>query len=196
MPPACPGEFPEEFLALGPGGIRVTRSLRQRVRSGRFTVTTDRAFDRVIRACARDDRELPPDEGVWIDHRIVEAYTQLHALGHAHSVEAWLPGEDGEPVLVGGLYGVHLRGLFAGESMFSHPELGGTDASKACLVHLVAHLRRRGFTLLDTQFLNPHLERLGAVEIPRDEYQRRLETAMGARTGWLPFEPAPADADG
>lgn len=173
---------PRGIIPLEDGGLRLSRSLRRRVRSGRFTITTDRAFGRVIRACAAPRDDQPG--GTWIDERIIAVYEDLHAEGHAHSLEAWLgePGPDDR--LVGGLYGVHLRGLFAGESMFSRPDLGGTDASKVCLVHLWNHLRKRGFTLLDTQFINPHLARLGAVEIGRDEYLERLADSLRRETTW------------
>ena len=122
----------------------------------------------MIRACAADDRD-PEDAGTWIDEQIIESYTALHDLGLAHSVEAW----NGDR-LVGGLYGVALRGTFFGESMF-HRE---TDASKVALVALVERLRTRGFTLLDTQWVTPHLEQFGAIEIPRDDYLRLLEESL------------------
>jgi leucyl/phenylalanyl-tRNA--protein transferase len=175
---------PRAVIPLEPGAFRVARSLRQRVRSGRFAVTSDRAFSHVIRACAAPR----PDNGVWINEPIIRAYTILHAHGHAHSVEAWLDADSG-PQLVGGLYGVTLGGLFAGESMFSRPDRGGSDASKVCLVHLVGHLRRKGFTLLDTQLINPHMRRLGCVEIRRREYRKRLAQAAGLHIAWEPFEP-------
>ncbi len=174
---------PRGVIPLTPGGVRVSRSLRQRVRSGVFEITTNRAFERVIRACAQARPGRDGGES-WIDERIIALYCAMHARGHAHSVEAWRTGGDGSRVLVGGLYGVHLGGLFAGESMFSRPQLGGTDASKVCLVHLVAHLRAAGFTLLDTQFHNDHLARLGCVEIPRDEYRRRLGEALARQAAW------------
>ncbi len=168
------------------GGIRIGRSLRARVRSGRFRITTDTAFDAVIRACAA--RRAGQDPGAsWIDGRIIDAYTRLHDAGHAHSVEAWLDGTDGRPVLVGGLYGVRLGGLFAGESMFSRPDLGGTDASKVCLVWLWFHLRRLGFVVLDTQFMTDHLRSLGGVEIPRAAYHALLAAALAVDTRWAPF---------
>ncbi len=183
---------PRGVIPLGPGGLRVSRSLRQRVRSGVFEVTSDEAFGRVIRACAAP---RPGRDGgeTWIDEPIVAVYGALHARGHAHSVEAWTRRCDGSRALVGGLYGVHLGGLFAGESMFSRPELGGTDASKVCLVHLVAHLRARGFTLLDTQFQNDHLARLGCVEIPRDDYLSQLESAISINPPWDGFSPEHAE---
>lgn len=176
--------------------FHVPATLGQRVRSGRFEIRTDTAFVEVLRGCARPRPGKEGGESTWITGDIASIYLELHRAGHAHSVEAWLPigGAPKQPTagawrLVGGLYGVHLNGLFAGESMFSSPELGGTDASKVCLVHLVGHLRERGFGLLDTQFLTPHLARFGAVEIRRSEYRARLREAMKARTTWLPFDP-------
>jgi len=174
---------PRGIIPLDDGGLRVSKTLRQRVRNGRFRVTTNAAFGRVIRACAQPRGD---DNDGWIDARIIDAYRRLHLAGCAHSIEAWLDA-DGESVLVGGLYGVHLGGLFAGESMFSRPELGGTDASKVCLVHLWHHLRARGFTILDTQFTNDHLRRLGGIEIGREEYHRMLGIAVSADRDWQPF---------
>jgi leucyl/phenylalanyl-tRNA--protein transferase len=134
-----------------------------------------------MRACAkpRSRDDLP-----WIDDRLITAYAGLHRLGHAHSVEAsW------EGTLVGGLYGVQIGAAFFGESMFVFPNLGGTNASKICLVHLVGHMRRRGFTLLDTQFVNPHLRQFGCIEIPRAEYLHRLADAVARPVTWGEFEP-------
>lgn len=159
------------------------RSLLQRTRSGRFHITSDVAFNRVIRACA-DPRA--DGKETWISEELVHVYTLLHRAGHAHSVEAWVD-PNGTPTLVGGLYGVAIGGLFAGESMFSRPALGGTDASKVCLVHLVQHLRARGYTLLDSQFTSPHLERFGCVEIPRTTYLRLLRDAMERDVAWEPW---------
>ena len=176
---------PRGIIPLDQGALRVPRSLRSKVRSRRFRITTDEAFDRVIRACAAPRAGQTGDEG-WIDERIVDAYTRLHVAGHAHSVEAWLVDGNARR-LVGGLYGVHLRGLFAGESMFSRPDLGGTDASKVCLVWLWHHLRAHGFTLLDTQFMTDHLRSLGGIEIAREAYHDRLATALRTETAWLPF---------
>lgn len=161
--------------------FHASRSLRRVVRQRRFVITTNRAFEAVIRACAGPRRGEP---GSWIDDRIVRAYTLLHRAGHAHSVEAWSGG-----VLVGGLYGVHVGSAFFAESKFSRPDLGGTDASKATLVHLVHHLRRRGFSLLDVQFRHPHLEQFGAIDLPRDEYLARVRDAASRPAAWLPFDP-------
>lgn len=175
--------------------FHVPGSLRQRVTSRgprRFVVTSDQAFSHVIRACAKP---RPTQEDTWIDDRIIHAYEMLHEAGHAHSIEAWVSGNDqGERdddlTLVGGLYGVHIGGLFAGESMFSLPERRGTDASKVCLVHLVHHLRRQGFLLLDVQFVNPHLEQFGVAEILDSEYSDRLSEAVGLEIAWASFEPS------
>jgi leucyl/phenylalanyl-tRNA--protein transferase len=156
--------------------FHVPKSLARVVRSEKFEIRTDTAFERVMRECAIP---RPGREETWIDERLVRAYVELHAIGHAHSVEAWREGE-----LVGGLYGVHLASAFFGESMFSRPEAGGTDASKVCLVHLVSLLRERGFRLLDTQFLTPHLERVGCVEIPRTRYLGLLEEALQTEASW------------
>ena len=144
-------------------GLRVTRSLAKSVR--RFDVTIDHAFTDVMRECGDERR----DSG-WITEEFIDTYTRLHELGWAHSVEVWREG-----VLVGGLYGVEIGGLFAGESMF-HRE---RDASKVALVSLVETLRGCGGSrLLDVQWGTDHLASLGAVEIPRTEYLRRLDEAL------------------
>jgi leucyl/phenylalanyl-tRNA--protein transferase len=134
------------------------------LRGGRFELSADRAFEGVMRSCA--DRR---GEGTWISEDIVQAYLALHRLGLGHSIETWRDGR-----LVGGLYGVHIGGAFFGESMF-HRE---TDASKAALAALVDRLTRRGFRLLDVQWLTPHLSQFGAVEIPRRTYLARLKHAL------------------
>ncbi len=148
----------------------VARRLRRMVRSGRFEIRVDTAFRQVMEACAAP---APDREETWISPELVEAYTLLHRLGFSHSVEAWRNGE-----LVGGLYGVAVRGLFAGESMFSRE----ADASKVALVHLVERLRRGGFQLLDTQFMTPHLATFGAYEISRQQYRQRLAAALSIET--------------
>jgi leucyl/phenylalanyl-tRNA--protein transferase len=167
---------PDPRAILPLDGLRISHSLERALRRGAFEVRTDSAFERVMRACAE---ARPGRESTWIDERLVSAYTGLHALGLAHSVEAWLDGE-----LVGGLYGVHVGAAFCGESMFSRPELGGTDASKVCLVQLVDWLVTGGFQLLDVQFQSPHLQRLGCVEIPRDAYLERLGRALQRWGDW------------
>ena len=146
--------------------FHVPRSLARRIRQGGFEVRINSAFRQVMLACAEPDNGR---ETTWITDDIVDAYCTLHQLGFAHSVETWIEGE-----LVGGLYGVTVGGLFAGESMFSR----ATDASKIALVHLVEHLRRGGFCLLDTQFMTEHLRRFGTFEISRAEYKKRLHAAL------------------
>lgn len=150
--------------------MKISRSLSRRTKSGRFRIAWDGAFDRVIAACASD---RGGENRSWISKELQSLYLELHRLGHAHSVEAWR-GDD----LVGGLYGVAVEGAFFGESMFSRPDLGGTDASKVCLIALVDRLRARGFALLDCQYANPHILSLGAEEIPVEEYLRRLAHAL------------------
>ena len=161
-------------------GFRVSRSLRGLVRSGRFRVTSNVAFGRVIRECARVRGQRTE---TWLCPEIVELFELLHRSGHAHSVEAWRDGPGG-PVLVGGLYGLVVGSAFCGESMFTLPERGGSNASKVCLVHLVEHLRARGFTMLDAQLANPHLEQFGCYEIEQDEYVERLNNAAGQGREW------------
>lgn len=143
--------------------FKPSRSLRKVVQSGQFEVRVDSAFDAVIAACAERD------EGTWISPTISRLYRTLHRMGAAHSVETWMGGQ-----LVGGLYGIALGGAFFGESMFHR----ATDASKVALVALIERMKQRGFTLLDTQFITPHLARLGAIEIPRAEYMQRLSDAL------------------
>lgn len=145
--------------------FHVPSRLARVVRSRRFEIRVDTAFGDVMRACA-DRRD---DDGTWISAEILEGYEALHRMGLAHSVEAWKDGQ-----LAGGLYGVHLGAAFFGESMF-HRE---TDASKVALVALVERLVAGGFTLLDTQWVTPHLQQFGAVEIPRADYLRRLAMAL------------------
>lgn len=146
--------------------FHVPRSLERVLRSGRFRVTLNQAFEAVMVGCAGP---APGRESTWISPGFVQAYTQLHRIGHAHSVECWLGGE-----LAGGIYGVALGGLFAGESMFHR----ASDASKVALAHLVERLRARGFVLFDIQMATPITRRLGATEISREEYLRRLAQAV------------------
>ena len=147
--------------------FHIPKRLKRRVKQEPYRVTADTAFTRVMEMCAEsaDGRET-----TWINSTILNLYSALHREGHAHSVECW--NDTGE--LVGGLYGVALGGAFFGESMFSR----ATDASKIALVHLAARLIEGGFTLLDAQFHNPHLEQFGLVEIPRADFKRRLKAAL------------------
>jgi len=143
-------------------GLHVSRRLRRTLRSGKFEVTCDRCFAGVVRGCATAAGRVGH---TWITPEMEAAYLRLHQLGRAHSVEAWHRGE-----LAGGTYGVSIGGLFAAESKFYRVR----DGSKVALAHLVAHLRVRGHQLLDIQQLTPHTARMGAVEIRRREYLRRL----------------------
>lgn len=174
-------------LEVGAGGLHIPRRLMDRVRSRRFHITTDEAFVDVMRACAAP-RPPPGEQHSWIDERVIAAYTLVHQAGHAHSIEAWLT-QDSHRVLVGGLYGVHIGAAFFAESKFHNADRGGTDASKVCLFHLTAHLRRRGFKLLDVQFWNPHLDQFGCIEIPRDQYLEALKSATAKKVAWQPFDP-------
>ena len=167
---------PEERGVIPLDDFHVSRSLERVVRSGRFEVTTDLCFERVMRLCSAPRAK---ESETWIDERLIEGYCELAESGAAHSIEAWRGAE-----LVGGLYGVHLGAAFFGESMFSRPDLGGRDASKVCLVHLVDILRERGFELLDTQFVNEHLARFGCREISRREYLRLLASALAREAEW------------
>jgi leucyl/phenylalanyl-tRNA--protein transferase len=169
-------------------GLHVPASVLQRVRSRRFTITTDTCFERVIAACA--DRRA---DGTWISPEITSLYTALHHAGerehvHAHSIEAWLDAPEG-PRLVAGLYGVAVGAVFCGESMFSRPDLGGTDGSKVCLVHLVHHLVARGFMVLDAQIWNPHLARFGCRRLPKARFGHALRQLRDQDVPWLPFDP-------
>jgi leucyl/phenylalanyl-tRNA--protein transferase len=144
-------------------GLHVSRRLARTLRSCRFGLTVNAAFGEVVRGCA--DRA----EGTWITAGMIAGYERLHALGHAHSVEAWYEGR-----LAGGVYGVTVGALFAGESMFTRVR----DASKVALAFLVERLRERGFELFDVQYRTEHTGRLGAAEIPRREYLARLRRAV------------------
>jgi len=146
--------------------FHVSRSLARTLRAQRLRVTTDLAFRQVMEECAAP---APGRTSSWITPQFIDAYLQLHQAGHAHSVECWL-----ENRLVGGVYGVHIGGLFAGESMFHRVN----DASKVGLFYLIERLRNQGFTLFDIQLTTSHTEHLGAVSIPREVYLQRLDHAV------------------
>lgn len=157
---------PKERGVLPLDSLHVSRSLARVLRRSDHDIRIDHDFDAVVAACAAP---APGRRQTWINAEIRRLYRALFEMGHAHTVEVWSGDE-----LVGGLYGVHLGAAFFGESMFHRAR----DMSKIALVHLVARLRQGGFELLDTQFVTDHLQRLGAVEIPRREYHRRLESAI------------------
>ena len=144
-------------------GFHVPHGLRRTLRRDAFEIRIDTRFEEVMRRCAQRDE-------TWINEEILESYVNLHHLGHAHSVEAWRDGQ-----LAGGLYGVAIGGAFFGESMFHEVP----DASKVALHALVMRMRARGFSLLDTQWITPHLRLFGATEISRREYQVRLQACIG-----------------
>ncbi len=154
---------PDPRMVLFPAEFRTSRSLRKTLRNGNYSVRLDTRFKAVIQACARTPRKDQP--GTWITAEIQAAYTRLHELGYAHSVETWI-----DETLVGGLYGIAIGKMFYGESMFAHT----TDASKIAIAHLVRYLGDRGFGMIDCQMNTHHLASLGAREIPRDDFIDRL----------------------
>lgn len=160
--------------------LHLSRSLGRALRRAAWTYTVDAAFPEVIATCARIDRN--GERGTWITPPLERAYTKLHRLGYAHSVEVW----EGD-VLVGGIYGVDVDGAFAAESMFHRR----SDASKAAFVHLVRHLAAGGLDWIDIQIMTPHMQRFGAMEIPRREFLGRLQETR--RRGLQVF-PAPPPA--
>lgn len=171
---------PDPRMVLMPPELHMSRSLRRAIRSGRFAVTIDKAFRAAMEGCAEPRGQR---QGTWITARMIDAYGELAARGYAHSVEVWSGSE-----LAGGVYGVAIGRMFYGESMFSRRP----DASKVALVHLVRQLERWGFEMVDCQMSTAHLASLGAREIPRAEFLRRLERLVR-----LPGVPAPwtLDAD-
>jgi leucyl/phenylalanyl-tRNA--protein transferase len=149
--------------------VRISRRLARTCRSGRFELTIDQDFAGVVAGCASSGDRA---QNTWLTGPMIDAYQRLFELGHAHSVEVWYQGE-----LAGGTYGVTLGGLYAGESMFYRVR----DASKVAIAHLAGHLRARGYRLFDIQQRTPHTASLGAVEIPRCEYLRRLAAALESK---------------
>jgi leucyl/phenylalanyl-tRNA--protein transferase len=171
---------PDKRGVLPIDGFHITRKLQKKLRHNPFEIRCDTAYEAVIRACGAYRAERPK---TWINSEIIRLYSGLFAMGHAHSVETWHDGR-----LVGGLYGVSIAGAFFGESMFSLE----TDASKIALCHLIARLRRSGYTLLDTQFTTSHLIGFGAMEIERADYRRQLTAALQVRANFYlgPLEPS------
>lgn len=170
---------PDPRLVLFPAELKVARSLKKVIRKKQFAATLDKAFEKVITACA--DLRLQNREGTWIGREMIRAYCALHAAGYAHSVEVWQSGR-----LAGGLYGVALGRCFFGESMFARVD----NASKVALVNLVAHLIKNGFRMIDCQVTSAHLMRLGAREIPRTDFLSRLRRSLEKETLRGPWRPA------
>jgi len=161
----------------------LSRSMRRLIRRSPLRVTINQAFADVIDGC----RELTDQRtDTWINAPIRQLYCALHRLGFAHSLEVWQDDEASSPKLVGGIYGVALAGVFFGESMFSRV----SNASKLALLHLIARLRHGGFTLFDTQFINPHLVQFGCEEIPRQDFHERLQAAL-LTTAQIPLDDDP-----
>jgi leucyl/phenylalanyl-tRNA---protein transferase len=152
---------------------RASRDVLRLTRKNEFSVTFDREFEGVINGCAAPRKN---DHETWISGEIMEAYVKLHRLGLAHSIESWYQGE-----LVGGLYGIAMGAAFFGESMFSRRSY----ASRIAFDRLVSHLREKGYLLLDAQIMNPHLQRLGAVEIEHEEYMQQLGQALQKKIVFL-----------
>ncbi len=162
---------PEERGQLSIDGLHIPKSLKRIVqrninRNEAFQIKIDSAFEHVIQACGEETEDRPE---TWINDQIIKAYCDLHARGHAHSVEYW---ENGR--LMGGVYGLAIGGAFFGESMYSRT----SNASKIALVHLAARLWRGGYQLLDTQFVNPHLKQFGVYELGHAAYKARLDAAL------------------
>jgi leucyl/phenylalanyl-tRNA--protein transferase len=171
---------PDPRMVLFVDELRVSRSLRRRIRSAEFRVTADAAFHDVVSGCADPRRDA---DGTWITGDIAAAYTELHRRGHAHSIETWKGDE-----LVGGLYGVSIGRMFYGESMFAR----ASDASKIALAFLVRQVARWGFEMIDCQMSTAHLASLGAREIPRRAFLARLRTLTAAEPVAVPWR---LDAD-
>jgi len=155
---------PDPRAILEFDNLYISKRLARTIRTNKFQVTFNQDFDAVVKGCT-----YRPEEGTWITPEVANAYGEFHRRGHAHSVEVWQQG-----VLVGGLYGVAIGGLFAGESMFSTV----SDASKIALVALVSRLKEKGYQLFDLQIINEHTATMGAIEIPRDDYLARIKTAI------------------
>ncbi len=146
--------------------FKISKNLRKEIKKKKFLITINKDFKGVIKNCAKKTKNRP---STWINKEIIKLYSNLHKIGHAHSIEAWHQDK-----LVGGLYGVSLGSAFFGESMFSIM----SNSSKICLVYLLANLKIKKFTLLDTQFVNPHLKKLGAIEISRKKYLKMLGSSL------------------
>jgi leucyl/phenylalanyl-tRNA---protein transferase len=154
---------PDPRLVLFPGELKISRSLRKTLKKGNYEIRVDSAFSQVMEACAKPRKNC---SGTWIHAEMISAYTRLHEMGLAHSVETWIDGE-----LMGGLYGIAQGKIFFGESMFSHV----SDASKIAFVHLVKQLDRWGFHMIDCQMKTAHLASLGGREISRKEFSQKLK---------------------
>ena len=167
---------PEQRGVIRLDEFHASRSLHKFMRNKQdFEIKTNRDFEGVMRACAQPSAGRT---GTWINEDLIRVFCKLHKMGFAHSVECWR-GEE----LVGGLYGLHIGAVFCGESMFSRTP----NASKVALYYLVEYMKRGGFTLLDAQFTNAHLEQFGITEMPREEYIKILEAGLNQSAQWVPI---------
>ena len=162
---------PSERCVIRPQHLHISRSLQKHIAKGQFTMTLDRDFPQVIRACANREN----GDETWITSEMIEAYEHLHQLGHAHSLEVW----EGDS-LIGGIYGLAIGHVFCGESMFSR----GTNGSKIALVYLCQHMIKKGFELLDCQLVNQHLLTMGAESIPRKSFLSILNNNRDHKVSW------------
>ncbi len=180
---------PDPRAVIVPDRIRITRSLAKRLRNAGFQVTADTAFADVIAGCAGERATTSGGTGTWITGEMQRAYTELHQLGLAHSIEVWMEDPAYDRRLVGGLYGVSLGRMFYGESMFSREP----DASKVALCHLARQLVNWDFWLIDCQMTNPHLLTMGAVEVPRRDFIALVERNAHQPTRRGPWSLDPID---
>ena len=164
---------PEQRGQLSIDTLHIPKRLLKTLKQKPYEIKIDTAFADVIDGCAMSQKGR---ESTWINPLIRNVFIELHALGHAHSVECWQEGK-----LVGGLYGLAIGAVFCGESMFSTAD----DASKIALIHLCARLKKGGFTVLDTQFINEHLEQFGIYEISQEKYEKLIETEMNKKTNFI-----------
>ena len=163
---------PKKRAVIPINNFKISKSLKKEIKKKKFKITINKNFNEVINNCAKRTKDRPT---TWINKEIIKLYSNLHEIGHAHSIEAWF-----QKKLVGGLYGVSLGSAFFGESMFSEM----SNSSKICLVYLIANLKIKKFTLLDTQIINPHLKKLGAIEIPKKEYLKKLGKSLNTNANF------------
>ena len=168
---------PEPRMVLRPSNLRISRSLKKALNTESFEIRIDHAFEETMRSCARSSR--PSQESTWIEDDMINDYTKLHELGITHSIEAYLEGER-----VGGLYGLAMGKMFFGESMFHDVP----EASKICLAHLVQISTQYGIELIDCQAHTPHLEKMGASEIPRNEFSEHIKNLLKDSRSVVPWK--------
>ena len=164
-------------MVLRPSNLRISRSLKKALNTESFEIRIDHAFEETMRSCARSSR--PGQESTWIEDDMIHDYTKLHELGITHSIEAYLEGER-----VGGLYGLAMGKMFFGESMFHDVP----EASKICLAHLVQISTQYGIELIDCQAHTPHLEKMGASEIPRSEFSEHIKNLLKDSRSVVPWK--------